>query len=524
MSDKIQLVSASASYDVESEELGAVLAPPVAITGDVVVATETVDAPPAAAPKTDTPPAVEENMMLVDAVSIDYEETKPAVLDELKGREILLSPLNIFSYPLAVTAELRDKAGKPFGKEDANVTALYSPKLMFSDRLEVPGSKWVQELNHGGVKVGVQSPRFGASGNIVAGPTALDMLKKVSGIGTAITFPLYHSGIWITLQAPVEAELVNFDFKLTMEKTQVGLSTTGQLLNARSATFSGALIDFILDHVTATNVSNLADGMQAALRTRIDMLDYSTLVWGILVTMYPNGYPWIFECVNPECGHRREAVLSLPRINWIDKTALTENQVEMLVKHRKAITDDELVKYREQFKLTDKSVVELDTGVKLHLRRASIDQYIESASKWVDVIERQHTTALSNYSTENERESYLRSQIQARYMRKYEHFVDRIELPDGIEIHDRDTIAQSLEVLSTTNEDFSQFEKGVLDYIEANTIAVVGYPAVDCPQCKTVPETPEGRLRTIVPISVDKVFFTLTRLRTQAMAQLALIQ
>lgn len=516
--ERIELVSAIPDYEVEAVDVSDTHAPAFVETvadTPVAVDTQVVD---------DKPDTADENPMLVDAVSVNFIEDKPAIVEELKGREVLLDRLNIFSYPLAVTAELREKAGKPINRDDANMTALYTPKLLFSDRLEVPGSEWVQELSHGGTKIGVQSPRFGSSGNVVAGPTALDMLKKVSGIGTAITFPLYHSGIWITLQAPVEAELVNFDFKLTMEKTQVGLSTTGQLLNARSATFSGALIDFILDHVTATNVANLADGMKAALRSRIDMLDYSTLVWGILVTMYPNGYPWIFECVNTDCGHRREAVLSLPRINWVDKTALTETQVEMLVKHRKSITDDELVKYREQFKLTDKSVVALETGVRIHLRRVSIDQYIESATKWVDVIERQHTTALSNYSTEAEREAYLRSQIQARYMRKYEHFVDHIELPDGLVIQDRETIAQSLEVLSTTNEDFTLFEKGVLDYIEANTIAVVGYPAAECPQCRKVPETTEGRLRTIVPISVDKVFFTLTRLRTQAMAQLALIQ
>ena len=39
----------------------------------------------------------EENPMLVDTVSIDFEESKPVILDESKGREILLDKLNIFS-------------------------------------------------------------------------------------------------------------------------------------------------------------------------------------------------------------------------------------------------------------------------------------------------------------------------------------------------------------------------------------------------------------------------------------------
>ena len=146
----------------------------------VVESKETVETAPVAAAETTATETKEENLMLVDSVSIDYEETKPVILDKAAGREILLDKLNIFSYPLAVAAELREKANKPFGSADANLTALYSPRLMFSDRLEVPGSKWVQQLHHGGTLIGVQSPRFGVSGNVVAGPAALDMLKIVS--------------------------------------------------------------------------------------------------------------------------------------------------------------------------------------------------------------------------------------------------------------------------------------------------------------------------------------------------------
>ena len=168
--------------------------------------------------------------------------------------------------------------------------------------------------------------------------------------------------------------------------------------------------------------------------------------------------------------------------------------------------------------------------MKFHFRRPTIADYIDSATQWVSVIEKQQTTALSNYATERERESFLRSQVQARFMRKYEHFVDKIEIPDpnggdeSLMVVDRETITEALEALSTANEDFVDFEEKVLEFIEANTITVIGYPAVDCGVCKQVPETAEGRLRTIVPVAIDRAFFTLTRQRTTLMGQLAMVQ
>ena len=467
--------------------------------------------------------------MRVSSENVNFTEERPVRVDPGK-REMVLDPLTIFNYPLPDAIELRQRYNVPFTQEQRAFSEFYTPKLIMNDRLTQPGSDWQQTINYGEHRIGVRAPRYNTSGGIVSGKNAITLLKRISGIGTSISIPLWHSGIWITLSAATEAELINFDFKLAMEKTQVGLSTTGQLLNARSAVFSGTLIDFILEHVTSTNVANLADGIAAALRDRIDMLDYSTLVAAFMITMYPNGFPWIMECVNPNCSHREEVTLNLARMIWTDKTVLTDKQMDMMARKANSITDDELKTYREEFKLTDKATATLSSGVKFHFRRPSIADYIDSATQWVSVIEKQQTTALSNYATERERESFLRSQVQARFMRKYEHFVDKIEIPDpnggdeSLMVVDRETITEALEALSTANEDFVDFEEKVLEFVEANTITVIGYPAVDCTLCKQVPQTAEGRLRTIVPVAIDRAFFTLTRQRTALMGQLAMVQ
>ena len=474
-------------------------------------------------------PTQNEFSMRVSSDPVNFTEERPTRVDPGK-REQIIDPLTIFNYPLADAIELRQRYNIPFTKEQQIFSEYYTPKLLMTDRLTKPGSDWQQTINYGEHRIGVRAPRYNTAGGIVSGKNAITLIKRISGIGTSISIPLWHSGIWVTLSAATEAELINFDFKLAMEKTQVGLSTTGQLLNARSAVFSGTLIDFILEHVTSTNVANLADGMANALRSRIDMLDYSTLVAAFMVTMYPNGFPWVMECVNPNCSNREEVTLNLARMIWTDKTVLTDKQMDMMARKANSITDEELKVYREEFKLTDKSTATLASGVKFHFRRPTIADYIDSATQWVSVIEKQQTTALSNYATERERESFLRSQVQARFMRKYEHFVDKIEIPDpnggdeSLMVVDRETITEALEALSTANEDFVDFEEKVLEFIEANTITVIGYPAVDCGVCKQVPETAEGRLRTIVPVAIDRAFFTLTRQRTTLMGQLAMVQ
>ena len=498
------------------------------------VAEATVETPVDPTPMAVEPLPTEETTqtefsMRVSSDSVNFTEERPTKVEPGK-RELVIDPLTIFNYPLQDAIELRQRYNQPFTKEQQIFSEYCTPKLIMTDRLVQEGSNWQQTITYGDQRIGVRAPKYNTSGGIVSGKNAITLIKRISGIGTSISIPLWHSGIWVTLQAATEAELINFDFKLAMEKTQVGLSTTGQLLNARSAVFSGTLIDFILEHVTSTNVANLADGMAQSLRNRIDMLDYSTLVTGFMITLYPNGFPWIMECVNPTCSHREEVTLNLARMIWTDKTVLTDKQMDMMARKSNSITDEELKAYRDEFKLTDKSTATLESGVKFHFRRPMIADYIESATQWVSVIEKQQTTALSNYATERERESFLRSQVQARFMRKYEHFVDKIEIPDpnggdeSLMIIDRDTITEALEALSTANEDFVDFENKVLEFIESNTITVIGYPAVDCSACKTVPETAEGRLRTIVPVAIDRAFFTLTRQRTTLMGQLALAQ
>lgn len=498
--------------------------------GEIVPTAETIipDSPIDETLPPDEQPEAEFSMR-VSSDNVNFTEERPVRVEAGK-RELVLDPLTIFKYPLPDAIELRQRFNIPFTKEQGAFTEFYTPKLVMTDRLTEPGSDWQQTINYGEHRIGVRAPRYNTTGGIVSGKNAITLLKRISGIGTSISIPLWHSGIWITLTAATEAELINFDFKLAMEKTQVGLSTTGQLLNARSAVFSGTLIDFILEHVTSTNVANLADGIPAALRQRIDMLDYSTLVTAFMITMYPNGLPWIMECVNPNCSHREEVNLNLARMIWTDKTVLTNKQMDMMARKANSITDEELKTYREEFKLTDKSTATLSSGVKFHFRRPTIADYIDSATQWVSVIEKQQTTALSNYATERERESFLRSQVQARFMRKYEHFVDKIEIPDpnggdeSLMVVDRETITEALEALSTANEDFVDFEEKVLQFIESNTITVIGYPAVDCTVCKKVPETAKGRLRTIVPVAIDRAFFILTRQRTALMGQIAMVQ
>lgn len=456
-------------------------------------------------------------------VSINYVEERKT-LDDSNTKPVFGLPGQSFNLPFADMMYTQVRNGGQFGDHETRLIANYTPHALHSMRLAEKDSQWVQSLDNGGERVGTAQPRLEASGNIVKGNAALTLLRRASNLGTSLLQPLYHSGIYIEMSCPPDTDLINLDYRLAMERAAVGMSTSGLLLSATSSIFVRELATFALSYVTSTNVANLSDGMVQSLMDRIDPMDYPTLINTMLATMYPNGYPWLIECANPKCGHKLETRMHFSRMAWVDKTCLNKKQMDMLVKKRNSITDAEIAEYKAEFKLSDKRVVKFNDNVEIHLRTGSLSEYAESGRQWVEDIEKQQAVALSSYNTDAERKAFLDSHIQARAMRKYGHFVEKIifntDTANPLTIVDRATIVESLDILSANDGFFVKFQDQVVEFIEASTIVVVGYAASRCKACGTVDDTDAGRFRSIVPMPIDRIFFTLTRQKTSMLAML----
>lgn len=467
-----------------------------------------------------TPEVDDKQVYATDIKSGEFKQ-QHEITTPVTERDVTRIGLSSFNYPGNITYNWMQSETSKLSQEDLAQTFYHHTPLMLMEE-RIPSGEWEQDVNHAGNTIGISKARYGNTGEL-KGSAAIEMIRRRGGNGTTIRFPLYRSCIWVTMRPATEQELADLDYRLSSDENMVGRSTAGMLLNAGSGSFNEALVDLALSLIIDTNLTNRAGGMAAALRTRIDILDYTDLISGMLIALYPDGYPWEFTCSNPKCNH----VVTGQRVNfarmlWHDKACLTEKQLDMLIKHRKSISDDEILAYRNEFRLTDKDFILLkNADINIHFKTANLDEYLTVSKSWISQIENKYTAALTKYHTEEQRAAYINTQTQIHRFAKYLHLIDKITFPgEDCEIVDPETIAEALTAIDTTTSDYNDFEEAALNYIEAHSITVFGYPSQECTVCGVEPTTAEGSFKSIIPISPDRTFFTLAQLKTMVMSQL----
>lgn len=460
--------------------------------------------------------------------STPYEEKSKVVGDVKRQPSTVALPLTSYMQNPAVTLSAFSIANQ---EVDENLTELFNPYLLFTMDMMAKGD-WVQNISHKGKSIGPRSPRLRSTGGELAGKAALVKLRRRTGGGVELTFELPHTGLVVTMTPVHETKLIDLDFTLTAHTARVGLMTTGLLLSARSGIFSNTLIELAIDQIISTNLKvPKGTDMRETLLSVIDPLDYPILIWGLQASKSPSGHPWTYRCSNPDCQHEHDDTLNFGRAYWLNRAALTEKQLDILTSVSSGVTLEDLETYREEFADDGSEEIELDSGVKIVFGRTNMTEFLASTDGWCTRVEKQYANSLRDYATDKQRSEYLRSIVQSSRMNRYAHMVKRIVIPDvnGIDEdvyenntpEEREIVRVLLEELSSTTLDFDKFEGAVLEYIDNHTVAVIGYPAVECPKCNFVPKTKSGALRSIVPIPIDRVFFTLVQQKVSLLAQQA---
>ena len=441
-----------------------------------------------------------------------------------------------YNMPIGTVFTWHNAAKKTSSEELIEALSYCPPLAHGTDAVNREGADWQQVIQHGGNYIAplVAMPKVTAGGE-VSGDAAVALLKRHSGLGVPMSVELPASCIYLEINSIPDEDLINFHFAFAADRIRLGRDTAGTLLSSRSGVYVERLVRLILSHVTWTNVKNLEGGLVEALIRRIDVSDYSLLVNGVMAAQWPDGFPWSIRCYDPACGHEEPRNLSFPRMHYIDRSMLTEKQLDMLVKKCRAINDDELKAYRDEFSNVESSRIVMEDGIVIELGRTTMAQYFENTNGWISAIESQQNKALTDYATAAERETFMSSQMQAQAMRRYRHYVKRVLIParapdaDAIDrpltdddyyiVTDPDTITKQLVALSTTDTRSIEFEAAVLRYIEDTTVGLVAYASEPCPHCKKLPVNEKGeQINTLVPMAVDKLFFMASRLKTQLLA------
>lgn len=375
---------------------------------------------------------------------------------------------------------------------------------------------WAQSVTDDGEQIRAGRPRFENNrdaSNRLSGERAIIKARAVMGLGAISAIPLWHTGIWVQIKAPSNAALLELDRRIAEEKVSLGRNTAGMIFSNSSVYINSFLMNFVLNHVYDCSLKDMSI---ENLKKTIKSTDLPLLVWGMLCTMYMNGYPFSQPCIyNPsKCTHVTNELINVNKLCFTDNNALTKVQKKHMSRRNAKFTPEELARYAEEHRYGQAEMVKLNDHMSIRLKVPSLAEYEESGFAWVDGIEKMVEDSFGVSLRGNERNEYISNQGKMTAIRQYSHWVDRIVLTGGGEeediIDDVDTIATLLGELSENTELSTNFFNKMGAYIDRSTISLIAIPKYNCPACGA-PQKGEHEAGPthLIPIDVTQVFFIL---------------
>lgn len=376
-------------------------------------------------------------------------------------------------------------------------------------------SQWLQGVDNEGERINAGHPRFEANSdasNRLSGERAVIKVRSLLGLGAIAAIPLWHTGIWVQLKAPSNAALLELDRRITEEKVRLGRATSGMIFSNNTIYTTSYLVNFVLNHIYDCSLTDMSvDNLKATIKCT----DLPTLVWGMLCTMYMNGYPLSQACIyNPaECQHVTNELIDIRKLSVTDNSALTKYQRKMMSRRTAKFSNEELKRYAEEHRYGQLHMVKFSDDLRIQLKVPSLAEYEQAGFDWVDGIEKMVEDSFGVRLGGNEREEYIQTQARLTAMRQYTQWVDRIVVGDEAQadvIEDRDTIGELLGELSGDLDINKQFFTEMGKYIDESTISLIALPKYNCPSCgKPQKSENDPTHEHLIPIDVVQVFFTL---------------
>jgi len=413
------------------------------------------------------------------------------------------------------------------------VEHLMSGKL-FQGRLADDESEWTNRPTFEDKPITVSRLKPKDSGGITSGEAAVMKVKARMGLGSIVPVPLWHTGGYVTIKAPSNAAILELNRRIGQEKITLGRITNGMAFSNTSIYIQSYLVNFILAHIydTSFGTKNAEELKKIILCT-----DLPSLIWGMVCTMYPDGYELREPCVAQitKCNHISEGTVNIARLRVVDTSKLSEEQMKHMSKRNATHSAEDLEKYQAGFSFNTKSVtIDGAEGMKMSLAVPSIAEYEQVGFNWVDSTVNMVDQAFRVPLKGGERDQYITDQGRLATLRQFAHWISALDIGTDEEpelISDRDTIDSILSDFSADEIIRTSIMNNIGEYIESSTIAIIGYPNTDCPSCglrygdsikeseeKGVPgEIVRGdKVPEFIPLDMTTTFFTLCGQRIQS--------
>lgn len=405
---------------------------------------------------------------------------------------------------------------KQWKKVNEEAVDYYTVGGLYQERFTDKNSLFSQgiETKEGELKT-ISNLKFKKTDGELKGELAVLKVSKMLGLGDVVNIPLPHSGIWVTIKPPTEKDLIDFYNTIFREKIILGRSTFGLTLSNFSVYINNKLFDFIVKHIHSVNYQDINKN---DLKNYILIHDFPILAWGFACSIYPNGFDYQRACVNnvEQCTYIAKAVINMTKLLWIDNPSLTEAQKLIMSENRpNKLTIESYRKFISEHTKVSGTEFRVNDNIKVKLKVPTFNEYITDGLAWVNKINSAIDSAIVEEGNEEEAKTELLNQyVKSSILRQLNHFVDYIEVDDGV-INDRDTINDVLELFSSDDNIRSIITENILKFKANTTIGLIGIPEYKCPNCGKSQNTDveDERFVNVIPLDVMNIFFTLATLR-----------
>lgn len=381
-------------------------------------------------------------------------------------------------------------------------------------------------------RLGSAYPKFKefTPGTLSGDKAAIRMMAHLK-LGSIVQIPLWHSGIWLTLKAPSEIEILELHRRLTDEKIQLGRRSYGIIHSNSGVYTTEVLTDFVLRNIYQTTISDLND---TNIKDLIKIQDHHTLLWGLACAIYPNGFQFRRACTaNPaKCVHTVTERLNLTKLEFTDHKAFTPEQVAHMTKRRpNSVSVADVKRYQNSLLSTQNRKITIDSqsggNVSFILRTPTLTEFIDSGNRWVSNIVSGVVTALGTDATEERKNEIIDMHSRATQMREYSHWIESMEFGENT-VEDKESIERLLNDLSADDVMRIELMNGIAKYISDSTVSLIGIPNFNCPVCgelqknaidSTGKEKTYPRLTEVLALDTYQVFFTLVEQRRLRISQ-----
>lgn len=386
----------------------------------------------------------------------------------------------------------------------------------FEATVSDPGRVWAPNVEAAGTKLGPRRLNLpNTDGNVLRGGVAMNRVAKAMGMGMIVQVPLWHSGFWVSIKAPGDVELYELERRIANEKISLGRMTKGLVYSNTSVYVASHLINFILENVYSSSLP--VDSIDQ-MKKSIKVSDVPTLIWGMLSSIYPNGYPYQQPCMSDltKCNHIVSAMLDIGKLLWVDRSSLSEFQTKHMINRNSRMALDQIERYQSEFNHASKySNIQLNDMMSVELDVPNIELYENTGYAWVEGIVRATDEAFGDKLVGQERDNYISDVARTTATRQYSHWVKRINVTDerGVTspIEDREDIEANLYQISSDERMRRHFVDSVCGFIDDVTVAVIGYVNYACPKCGELQMKANGPKSRIIPLDMMSVFLTLQR-------------